>query len=301
MMVRSDELPFDASGQRTAHKDSSRYSAGSMWLLLVVYLSSFVCRSEAFLLSPTTRKPYTRLGEMNTGDSGHQDASTSTPNQALPKKKLILLDRDGVINEDVGSPGVTDLNQLQLTPQAGSAIGNLRRAGLKVAIITNQSCVGKGLITRNELDQIMERLQSMLLEEDPDAKWDAVYICTTNYDVKDHRRKPSPGMIEEACQEFQVPAEQTIFVGDTQTDMHAAHRGGVPVRILVATGYGEGLMKDCNPMTLEEVLTSGKPQTVAMTGDDNTSSPLQGVLPLIFVPNLNTASDWILQHQLTRT
>ena len=176
-------------------------------------------------------------------------------------KKLILLDRDGVMNQDVGSPGVTDPKQLQLTPSAGTAMGNLKRAGYKIAVISNQSCVGKGLITRDQLDSIMETLQNMLVEEDTDAKWDAMYICTTRNDVEDHRKKPSPGMIEEACRNFQVASEETIFVGDTLTDMQAACSGGVPVRILVATGYGEGLLREYDPRLADEFFQIGKPLT----------------------------------------
>jgi D-glycero-D-manno-heptose 1,7-bisphosphate phosphatase len=94
--------------------------------------------------------------------------------------KLFLIDRDGVINQDVGSPGVLSPSQLQLTPGAGIALGKIRRAGCKVAVITNQSCVGKGLISEQHLvSKIHGTLQDMLLLEDPDAVMDCILYCTS--------------------------------------------------------------------------------------------------------------------------
>jgi histidinol phosphatase-like enzyme len=73
--------------------------------------------------------------------------------------KLVLLDRDGVINEDVGPPGVICKSQFRLTYCAGKAIGSLKRCGCRVAIITNQSCVGKGLLAIEELNYIHSEMQ----------------------------------------------------------------------------------------------------------------------------------------------
>jgi D-glycero-D-manno-heptose 1,7-bisphosphate phosphatase len=213
-------------------------------------------------------------------------ASATAPTRNLPIK-LILLDRDGVINEDVGSPGVTHPQQLQLTPQAGTAIGNLKRAGYSVALITNQSCVGKGLITSQQLDEILDTLQQMCLEQDPDARWDRVYVCTTD-SGDDHRKKPSPGMIKEACRDFQVSPAETVFVGDTHTDLQAAVRGGVPVRILVATGYGMGWMQQWFP----DVRPPTRPQFFTTAEESDLD-----VLPFLFVQNLQAASEWILETQ----
>ena len=124
---------------------------------------------------------------------------------------LLLLDRDGVINEDVGSPGVIDVSQLTLSPGAGHALGILRRrfnkesnnkntnekggrtntaasaeSNIRIAIITNQSCVGKGLITEQYLvETLHRRLQELLWEEDSDATIDRIFYCTTTNDVQD--------------------------------------------------------------------------------------------------------------------
>lgn len=158
---------------------------------------------------------------------------------APPKRhdvRLVLLDRDGVVNEDVGSPGVLCPSQLRLTPNAADAIGRLCRAHFKVAIITNQSCVGKGLISEQKLDEIHQKLISMLQEHDKDAVWDNMYICMSTMAENDPRMKPSPGMIVEACGDFSVKPSECVFVGDTAGDLQAAKSAGVPYRVLVATG-----------------------------------------------------------------
>lgn len=170
---------------------------------------------------------------------------------------LVLLDRDGVINEDVGTPGVLESSQLVLTPGAGTAIARLKQAGCWIAIITNQSCVGKGLISLQQLDDIHYKLQELLLEEHPQARIDKIYQCTStnkkggdDMDM-DPRQKPRPGMILEAMTDFGRSSTTTTitttgthccFVGDTATDLEAAAAANVPERWLVSTGYGEQLM-----------------------------------------------------------
>jgi D-glycero-D-manno-heptose 1,7-bisphosphate phosphatase len=155
----------------------------------------------------------------------------------LPRPaRLVLLDRDGVVNQDVGSPGVVCLSQLELTPKAAEAIACLKQRGCQVVLVTNQSCVGKGLITRQELDSIHSRLQDMLRDEDKDAILDDIYVCTSVNENNDPRMKPSPGMIVEAMNDARVEPHECIMIGDSLRDLHAAHAGGVFHKILVSTG-----------------------------------------------------------------
>ena len=103
------------------------------------------------------------------------------PPSRLPK--VVLLDRDGVINHDGGALGVLRTSQLELTEGAASAIGDLRKAGCHhVAIVTNQSRVGKDLITEAQLQNIHVKLSHLLEEQDTDATVDLVtyfllYLC----------------------------------------------------------------------------------------------------------------------------
>ena len=155
----------------------------------------------------------------------------------------MLLDRDGVINEDVGSPGVCRVDDFRLVPGAAAAIARLNRAGATVCVVTNQTCVGKGLVTELELDGIHRRMRDALREEGgEDASIERIYVATTVSTVPCDRRKPNPGMVLEAMAAHGFAPGETCFVGDAATDMQAARRAGAGVtRVLVGTGYGEPL------------------------------------------------------------
>jgi D-glycero-D-manno-heptose 1,7-bisphosphate phosphatase len=150
---------------------------------------------------------------------------------ALPR--LILLDRDGVINHDVGAPGVLHPSQLKLTNGAADAISNLRhQMGCRIAIITNQSCVGKGLIDeKNDLSMIHDTLRNMLLQENDNTIIDHIFYCTSLRNSNDYRMKPNPGMIHEACDYFQVESNECVMIGDAIRDLEAAAKAYIPIRI----------------------------------------------------------------------
>mmetsp|Transcript_29281 Transcript_29281/g.33703 ORF Transcript_29281/g.33703 Transcript_29281/m.33703 type:complete len:246 (+) Transcript_29281:33-770(+) len=221
-------------------------------------------------------------------------------NPILPK--LVLLDRDGVINHDVGSPGVLQPSKLDLTPNAARAIGDLRRASCKVALVTNQSCVGKGIIKHSELKYIHETLQSMLIAEDSDAILDKLYVCTSTNDQDDQRMKPNPGMILEALEQFGVNGNECVFVGDTATDMLAALKGGVSKRVLVSTGYGKDLMigSPFHAKYFSSQMDKSSPLSVTKfhpykckSAEDAPKLP-QSVLPFFLVKDLSCAVELIL-------
>lgn len=222
-------------------------------------------------------------------------AAATTTTSYLPARpppiipKLILLDRDGVINEDVGAPGVTSSSQLRLTNNAASAIGNLRRKSCKVALITNQSCVGKGLITKHDLDEIHETLQLMLKNDDNDAIFDGIYQCLSTKEDKDPRMKPKPGMILDAIKDFDIKnneEDSIVFIGDNLTDMQAASAAGVKLKILVSTGYGMEFMGGC--------IASKEPSLISSNlFDDNYSDIMDSVTPFVYAKNLYAASTWL--------
>ncbi len=151
---------------------------------------------------------------------------------------LVLLDRDGVICEDIPETGVTHVSQLKLIDGSAEAIAQLRAAGASIAVVTNQSCVGKGLISESELAEIHATLREMLRRKGAD--WDELYVCTDAPDAATHRRKPAPGMILEALADFGAEAEQSPLVGDALRDLQAAKSAGCPC-YLVRTGKGKTL------------------------------------------------------------
>lgn len=149
--------------------------------------------------------------------------------------KLVLLDRDGVINESPGPGYVTSPSQLILIKGSAQAIARLNKADIKVAVITNQSIVGQGGLLTEELTAIHDHL-SLLLEKEK-AFIDKFYICTDPPWAPTHRRKPNPGMLAEALYDFNVLPAHTPFIGDSLSDLEAAYAQGC-LPYLVRTGHG---------------------------------------------------------------
>ncbi|MBS0185191.1 MAG: HAD-IIIA family hydrolase [Proteobacteria bacterium] len=159
--------------------------------------------------------------------------------------KLVLLDRDGVINVSPGKSYVMSPSEMKLIKGAGNAIACLNKAQIKVAIITNQSIVGQGSLTLQDLDQIHEHLFLLLKKEN--ASIDKIFFCPDAPYAPTHRRKPNPGMIHEALDFFKAEAQDTPFIGDSLTDLEAAFKAGCP-RHLVRTGHGKEVEKKGIPI-----------------------------------------------------
>lgn len=171
--------------------------------------------------------------------------------------RLVLLDRDGVLNEEtpnyVKHPG-----ELQLIPGAAGAVARLNAAGLKVAVCTNQSVVGRGIIDEAMLGRIHQKLSEELAREG--ARLDMILACTDHPDRATRRRKPGPGMLEEAIRRFNADPAQTPMIGDNLRDLEAAVAIGCP-RHLVRTGHGAkvqaaGIPPDVLPVRVHEDLAA---------------------------------------------
>jgi D-glycero-D-manno-heptose 1,7-bisphosphate phosphatase len=152
--------------------------------------------------------------------------------------KLVLLDRDGVINVD-REDSVKSQIEFVLLPGAIPAIKLLNRAGIPVAIVTNQAVVGRGEISKSQLDNIHEYFEMILKQQG--AYIDKIYVCTSN-DSQNYYRKPNPGLLLKALQDFRIPPEEAIFIGDALRDLEAAKAINCPC-ILVRTGKGITTLK----------------------------------------------------------
>ena len=147
---------------------------------------------------------------------------------------LILLDRDGVINENrddyVKNPG-----EFVMIPGSAEAISKLNNAGFLVAIVTNQSAIGRGIISEDMLNLIHNKMRDDLAKA---GAWiDKIYFAADAPHEATPRRKPGPGMVQEALMELRSVASDTILIGDSLRDLEAAASCNV-ARILVRTGHG---------------------------------------------------------------
>lgn len=148
----------------------------------------------------------------------------------------MFLDRDGVLIENVDAY-VRSWTDVSLFPGAIAALASLCQRDIKIFIITNQAVVGKGLITLAEAQQINVELMKVVAAAG--GRIDKIYICPHRSDENCACRKPRPGLIQQAVEEFQIDLDRSILVGDALTDIQAGQAAGVKTNILVRTGRGK--------------------------------------------------------------
>ncbi len=112
----------------------------------------------------------------------------------------------------------------------GPALARLKRAGAKLVVVTNQSGVGRGIVTLQDLEAIHARLQGLLEQED--AALDAIYFCPHHPNDGCRCRKPNVGMVERAVSELQLDLRRSYLIGDHARDMQLANRVGAKAVLL---------------------------------------------------------------------
>ncbi len=148
--------------------------------------------------------------------------------------RLIILDRDGVINQDSDA---FVKNAAEFIPLPGSlaAIARLHQAGLPVAVCTNQSGIGRGLLDEPALAEIHDKLEQLAAAAG--GHIDAIRYCPHLPEAGCQCRKPRPGMVLDLMSYFSTRPEETVFVGDSLRDLQAGQAAGCRVA-LVRTGNG---------------------------------------------------------------
>jgi D-glycero-D-manno-heptose 1,7-bisphosphate phosphatase len=133
--------------------------------------------------------------------------------------KLIILDRDGVINED--SPDfVKSPEEWRAIPGSLEAIALLNRANILVAIASNQSGIARGLFSEITLNAIHQKMAHALVAHQ--GYIDKIFYCPHGPNDHCECRKPKPGLLLQAMQHFNIAPEDTYFVGDSRRDIDAA-------------------------------------------------------------------------------
>ncbi len=150
------------------------------------------------------------------------------------KPKLVMLDRDGVLNRD-RPDSVKNPAELEMLEGAAAAVARLNDFGCKVVLVSNQSVVGRGIIGAEMLQLIQNHLIDRLARHG--ARLDAVFLCTDRPGPPSQRRKPAPGMLIEALRQFAVAPHEAVMIGDALGDLQAAAAAGCK-RILVRCGKG---------------------------------------------------------------
>ncbi len=151
------------------------------------------------------------------------------------KLEAVFLDRDGVLNPHIPGDYLYSADKLIVLPGIAQAVRRLNDAGLPVIIISNQQGVGKGLMTMDDLLAIERRMGEALAHE-AGAHLDHCYYSTELARDRSPRRKPGPGMLLEAAQDFGLTLAHTVFAGDAPTDIQAGQAAGVGKTILLLSG-----------------------------------------------------------------
>lgn len=157
------------------------------------------------------------------------------------KSPAIFIDRDGVINCRRPDDYVLDFSQFVFMPGIRAALKQLAILRLPIIVISNQAAVGKGLLDPAGLIEITERMQQALREDG--TMLTAAYYCTHRPDEKCICRKPKPELLRKAAADFSIDLNRSIFIGDSQTDVEAAHAAGCKP-ILLGAGVRNGAGPD---------------------------------------------------------
>ena len=149
------------------------------------------------------------------------------------KREAVFIDRDGVINHCPDNRYITDWSEFRFLPGSVRALKQLKQAGKLILIISNQACVGRGLITHRKLQQITRNMLGAARAKG--AKIDAVYYCIHRSEEGCSCRKPKPGMLHRAGRRFPIDWDRSFFIGDHETDIQAGQAAGLQT-ILVLSG-----------------------------------------------------------------
>lgn len=156
------------------------------------------------------------------------------------RHRVVLLDRDGVINAD--SPGhIRSPAAWQPLPGSLEAIARLHQAGIAVAVCTNQSGLARRLFTPRALAAIHRRMEAAVAAAGGELA--GVFVCPHGPDAGCDCRKPRPGLLLRALAELGMRPEEAVFIGDSARDLAAAEAAGV-TPWLVLTGNGRWTLRE---------------------------------------------------------
>jgi D-glycero-D-manno-heptose 1,7-bisphosphate phosphatase len=148
--------------------------------------------------------------------------------------KLVILDRDGVINQD-SDQFIKNTTEWKPIPGSLEAIAKLNHAGFRVVVASNQSGIGRGLLDMGALNAINDKMYRVLAQVG--GRIDALFYCPHAADANCDCRKPKPGMFIDIAQRFNVDLAGVSSVGDSLRDLQAAATAGAQP-MLVLTGKG---------------------------------------------------------------
>lgn len=154
--------------------------------------------------------------------------------------KAIFFDRDGVLNEEVGY--LYEIEKFKWTAGAIQAIKFCNDKNILAIVVTNQSGIARGFYTENDVKILHEFMQNDLKKYS--AHIDAFYFCPHYPDGVCNCRKPNPGMILEAAEDFNIDLKNSYLIGDSQRDIESGKNAGLRGEFLFLNGNLFELVKN---------------------------------------------------------
>ena len=176
--------------------------------------------------------------------------------------QAVFLDRDGTMIADVNY--LCRPEQVDIFPATRTGLKKLSAAGFKLFIVSNQSGVGRGYFSMEDVDRVNQKLCNDLAEDG--IRFEKIYIAPEKPEAPSRGRKPSPAFLLDARDEFGIDLSQSFMIGDKLIDLECGWNAGVRKSILVRTGYGAEVEEE-------------SPESISRA---------------IVVGNLEQAADWIL-------
>jgi D-glycero-D-manno-heptose 1,7-bisphosphate phosphatase len=147
------------------------------------------------------------------------------------QRKAVFFDRDGVVNRRIYGGYVKTWAEFELLEEVAQTVKAVKDLGYLAIVITNQQGVGKGLMTEEDLIGLHGRMQEHLHQLES-VRFDDIYYSTEMKDGST-RRKPSPAMLQEAAQKWNIDLSNSWIIGDSTSDVEAGKRAGTKTAFLI--------------------------------------------------------------------
>ena len=164
------------------------------------------------------------------------------------KQKAVFLDRDGTINKYVGF--LRNIDDFELLPDVAKAVKKINASGYLAIVVTNQPVIARGEVTREQLQEIHYKMETLLGAEG--AYLDAIYYCPhhphkgyegeiSELKIDCPCRKPKPGMLLKAAEDFNIDLSQSWMIGDGENDIKAGMAAGCKTALIGNGEYGQDM------------------------------------------------------------
>ncbi len=174
-----------------------------------------------------------------------------------PTVEHVILDRDGVLNRELQSGWLSSIDQWEWEEGSLEALGQLAITGTKISIVSNQSGIGRGMVSDQAVSEVHQWLSALLAATGVELV--GIFVCPHAPDAGCDCRKPRPGLVEAAIEQSGVAPARSLLIGDDLRDLEAGRAAGVKVA-LVRTGKGmwHGDAVDSDTLVFDNLLAACK-------------------------------------------